>query len=87
MTPKDAREKGIVLQKGEGTLLDAIKTGGVTKVNVATALSIAFIEGFVKAYQANPGEKDFRKFGTAARDRVKEKAKEYIRLFAGRIPV
>jgi len=87
MTPRDAREKGIALLKGEGTLLDAIKTGGVTKVNVATALSIAFIEGFVKAYQANPSEKDFRKFGTTARDMVKEKAKEYIRLFAGRVPV
>jgi fructose-bisphosphate aldolase class II len=85
MTPKDAREKGIGLAKGEGTLLDAIQTGGVTKVNVATALSIAFIEGFVKAYQSSPGEKDFRKFGIAARDRVKEKTKEYMRLFAGRI--
>lgn len=85
MAPKDAREKGISLAEGEGTLLDAIQTGGVTKVNVATALSIAFIEGFVKAYQANPSEKDFRKFGTAARDMVKEKTKEYMRLFAGRV--
>jgi len=85
MTPKDAREKDISLAEGEGTLLDAIQTGGVTKVNVATVLSIAFIEGFVKAYQSSPGEKDFRKFGIAARDRVKEKTKEYMRLFAGRI--
>ncbi|MBO3802969.1 MAG: class II fructose-bisphosphate aldolase family protein [Candidatus Brockarchaeota archaeon] len=83
MAPKDAREKGIKLAKGEGTLLDAIQTGGVTKVNVATILSISFIEGFVKAYQANPSEKDFRKLGGPARDRVKEKTKEYIRLFAG----
>ncbi len=87
MTPRDAREKGITLLKGEGTLLDAIKTGGVTKVNVATALSIAFIEGFIKAYQANPSEKDFRRFGNAARGMVKEKAKEYIRLFAGQVKV
>jgi len=85
MTPKDAREKGIKLAKGEGTLLNAIQTGGVTKVNVATILSISFIEGFVKAYQANPGEKDFRRFGISARDQVKEKTKEYMRLFAGRI--
>lgn len=85
MTPKDAEMKGIKLLKGEGTLLDAIKTGGVTKVNVATALSIAFIEGFIDAYKANPSEKDFRKFGSAARDRVKEKVKEYMRLFAGKI--
>lgn len=85
MTPKDVREKGIKLSKGEGTLLEAIQTGGVTKVNVATILSISFIEGFVQAYQANPGEKDFRKLGDPARSRVKEKTKEYIRLFAGRV--
>jgi len=85
MTPKDAREKGIKLVKGEGTLLDAIQTGGVTKVNVATILSISFIEGFIQAYKANPSEKDFRKLGGPARDMVKEKTKEYIRLFAGRI--
>jgi len=83
MTPKDAEAKGIKLADGEGTLLDAIRTGGVTKVNVATILSISFIEGFVDAYKANPSEKDFRKFGDPARSRVKEKTKEYIRLFAG----
>ena len=85
MTPKDAQEKGIELADGEGTLLDAIQTGGVTKVNVATALSIAFIEGFIEAYNANPSEKDFRKLGESARNRVKEKTKEYIRLFAGKV--
>jgi len=85
MAPKDAGEKGIKLTKGEGTLLDAIQTGGVSKVNVATILSISFIEGFVQAYKASPGEKDFRKLGGPARDRVKEKTKEYIRLFAGRV--
>jgi fructose/tagatose bisphosphate aldolase len=84
MTPKDAEEKGIRLAEGEGTLLDAIKTGGVTKVNVATILSISFIEGFVGAYQANPSEKDFRKLGDPGRKMVKEKTKEYIRLFAGK---
>jgi len=85
MTPKDAQEKGIELADGEGTLLDAIQTGGVTKVNVATALSIAFIEGFIEAYNANPSEKDFRKLGESARNRVKEKTKEYIRLFSGKV--
>lgn len=85
MTPKDAQEKEIELMEGEGTLLDAIQTGGVTKVNVATILSISFIEGFIDAYNANPSEKDFRKLGAPARERVKEKTKEYMRLFAGRI--
>ena len=85
MTPEDARKKGIALAPGEGTLLDAIQTGGVTKVNVATILSISFIEGFVDAYNAKPSEKDFRKLGGPARERVKEKTKEYMRLFAGKI--
>lgn len=84
MRPKDVQEKGIKLREGEGTLLDAIQTGGVTKVNVATILSIAFIEGFIGAFKANPSEKDFRKLGGPARDRVKEKTKEYTELFAGR---
>jgi fructose-bisphosphate aldolase class II len=84
MTPKDAEEKGIKLAEGEGTLLDAIRTGGVTKVNVATALSIAFINGFVGAYEKNPSEKDFRKLGGPGRDLVKEKTKQYIHLFAGK---
>ncbi|MGB9797124.1 MAG: class II fructose-bisphosphate aldolase [bacterium] len=85
MTPKDAEEKGIELMEGEGTLLDAIQTGGVTKVNVATILSVSFIQGFIEAYQANPSEKDFRNLGKVARDRVKEKVKEYMRLFAGAV--
>lgn len=85
MTPKYAGEKGIKLAEGEGTLLDAIQTGGVTKVNVATILSVSFIEGFVEAYKNNPSEKDFRKFGESARVRVKEKVKEYMRLFAGKV--
>jgi fructose-bisphosphate aldolase class II len=83
MRPQDVQEKKIKLVEGEGTLLDAIQTGGVTKVNVATILSISFIEGFVKAYQDNPSEKDFRKLANPARRRVKEKAKEYLLLFAG----
>jgi len=85
MTPKDAEAKGIRLAEGEGTLLDAIQTGGVTKVNVATIISIEFIRGFTDAYAANPSEKDFRKLGEPARARVKEKTKQYMRLFAGRV--
>jgi fructose-bisphosphate aldolase class II len=85
MTPKDVEEKGIELKEGEGTLLDAIQTGGVTKVNVATILSVSFIQGFIEAYNANPSEKDFRNLGKVARERVKEKVKEYIRLFAGAV--
>jgi len=84
MAPEDVQDKGIKLVEGEGTLLDAIQTGGVTKVNVATVLSVSFIDGFIAAYNERPSEKDFRKLGAPARDRVKEKVKEYMRLFAGR---
>ncbi|MEM2320866.1 MAG: class II fructose-bisphosphate aldolase [Candidatus Bathyarchaeia archaeon] len=84
MTSEDAKNKGITLSEGEGTLVDAIKFGGVTKVNVATALSIAFIEGFIEAWKNNPSEKDFRNLGENARNKVKEKAKRYIKIFAGK---
>ncbi|MBS7640162.1 MAG: class II fructose-bisphosphate aldolase [Candidatus Bathyarchaeia archaeon] len=82
MTQKAAEIKGITLLEGEGTLLDAIKLGGITKINVATAVSIAFINGFIEAWRNNPGEKDFRKLGEHARNRVKEKVKEYVKLFS-----
>ncbi|MEM2463999.1 MAG: class II fructose-bisphosphate aldolase [Candidatus Bathyarchaeia archaeon] len=85
MTQQDAERKRITLLEGEGTLLDAIRFGGVTKVNVATALSIAFISGFIEAWKTNPAEKDFRKFGENARNKVKEKVKGYIKLFYGKI--
>ncbi|MEM1515509.1 MAG: class II fructose-bisphosphate aldolase, partial [Candidatus Bathyarchaeia archaeon] len=84
ITQKDAERKRIALLEGEGTLLDAIKIGGVTKVNVSTALSIAFINGFIEAWKTNQSEKDFRIFGENARNKVKEKVKEYIRLFMGK---
>jgi len=75
--------QAVINTKNNQRLLDAVKTGGVTKVNVATILSISFIEGFVKAHQTSPSEKDFRKFGAEARKRVKDKTKEYMRLLTG----
>lgn len=85
LTREDAKNKGITLLEGEGTLIDAIKLGGIAKVNVATALSIAFLEGFIEAWKRNPYERDFRKFGENARNKVKEKAKKYMKIFAGKI--
>jgi fructose-bisphosphate aldolase class II len=75
-----AEAKGVELAPGEGSLKDAIKLG-YTKINVATALSMEFNRAMLAAAAKRPGEKDPRKLLGPARDAVKEKTKEYIRLF------
>jgi fructose-bisphosphate aldolase class II len=76
-----AEAKGVELLPGEGSLKDAIKVGGYTKINVATALSMEFNKAMLAAAAKRPGEKDPRKLLTPARDAVVAKTKEYIRLF------
>ena len=75
-----AAEKGVELAPGEGSLKDAIKLG-YTKINVATALSMEFNRAMLEAAAKRPGEKDPRKLLSPARDAVKAKTIEYIRLF------
>ena len=75
-----AEAKGVELAAGEGSLKDAIKVG-YTKINVATALSMEFNKAMLAAAAKRPGEKDPRKLLTPAREAVKAKTIEYIRLF------
>ncbi len=79
-TRDDASEKGIKLDCCEGTLEDAIKHG-ISKVNVATELSMAFLRGMKKAFDERPGEKDMRKIMLPGKNAVKEVVRYYIRLF------
>jgi fructose-bisphosphate aldolase, class II len=60
---------------------------GVAKVNVATYLNEAFVEGMRSGLAKYPDEVDPRKALQIARDAVKERVREKIRLFgsAGRI--
>lgn len=54
---------------------------GVCKVNVATALSQAFIRGIQDQLAANPKEKDFRKILGPAKDYIKREIEKYLPIF------
>lgn len=79
-TREDAAEKQIKLSAWEGTLEDAIKHG-VSKVNVATEISMAFLRGIRQALEERPKEKDMRKIFLPGKNAVKETVRYYIRLF------
>jgi fructose-bisphosphate aldolase class II len=79
-TRADAAEKGVKLESHQGTLEDAIKHG-ISKVNVATELSMAYLRGMKEAFEARPGEKDMRKIMLPGKNAVKEVVRYYIKLF------
>jgi fructose-bisphosphate aldolase class II len=78
-TPEEAKEKGIELREGEGTLQDAIKAG-ISKVNVATAVSLAFLKAVREQWEKTPTERDMRKILLPGQEAAKELVREYIRL-------
>ncbi|MEN6372593.1 MAG: class II fructose-bisphosphate aldolase [Armatimonadota bacterium] len=79
-TRGDASERGIKLSSCEGTIEDAIKHG-VSKINVATELSMAFLRGMKEAFEQRPGEKDMRKIMLPGKNAVKDVVRYYIKLF------
>ena len=73
-----------VLHAASGIPLDQMKQAcgmGVCKVNVATRISMALIEGTAQRLRENPDEKDFRKVFDRAMELIKEVIYEYIDLF------
>jgi len=80
LSRESAAERGIKLQSNEGTIEDAIKHG-VSKINVATELSMAFLRGMKEAFDQRPGEKDMRKIILPGKNAVKATVRSYIRLF------
>jgi len=80
LSRESAAEKGVKLRSYEGTLEDAIEHG-VSKINVATEISMAFLRGMKEAFEKNPGEKDMRKIILPGKSKVKETVRGYIRLF------
>jgi fructose-bisphosphate aldolase class II len=73
-----------VLHAASGIPLDQMKKAcamGVCKVNVATRISMALIQGTAERLEAKPDEKDFRKVFDKGMDRVKEVVFEYVDLF------
>ncbi len=79
-TRADAAAKGIELAANECTLEEAVKLG-VCKVNVATAVSMAFLRGSKEAFEKRPMEKDLRKILLPGLQAAKELVRSYIRLF------
>jgi len=79
-TREDAEQKGIALKPNECTLEEAVKIG-LCKVNVATAVSMAFLTGAKEALGEKPMEKDLRKILLPGLQAAKELVRGYIRLF------
>jgi fructose-bisphosphate aldolase class II len=79
-TRADAKAKGIALGPDECTLEEAVKLG-ICKVNVATAVSMAFLGGARQAFDQKPMEKDLRKILLPGLQAAKELVRSYIRLF------
>jgi fructose-bisphosphate aldolase class II len=79
-TREEAAGKGIKLASHEGTLEDAIKHG-VSKINVATEISMSFLRGIRQALDERPDEKDMRRIFLPGKNAVKETVRYYIRLF------
>lgn len=79
-TREQAAEMGLKLKDNQGTLEDAIKHG-ISKINVATELSMAFLRGIKESLEAKPGEKDMRKIILPGKNKVKDTVRYYMRLF------
>ena len=73
-----------VLHAASGIPLDQMKQAcemGVCKVNVATRISMAMIQGTAERIAENPTEKDFRKVFDLGMDYIKDCVREYNELF------
>jgi fructose-bisphosphate aldolase class II len=79
-TRKEARERGLALGDGEGSIEDAIKTG-VAKVNVSTELQVTFLQALGRELVEHPEHRDMRKLFPPAVEAMKERVISFIRLF------
>ncbi len=73
-----------VLHGASGIPLDQVRKAcqmGVCKVNVATRISMALLQGMRERLEENPGEKDFRKVFDLGMERIAEAIEEYVHLF------
>ncbi len=73
-----------VLHGSSGIAWEDVKRAcemGICKVNVATALSQAFIQGIKDMLEQNPDEKDFRKILGPAKDYIKKEIEKYLPIF------
>jgi len=78
-TREEAKKRGILLKESEGTLEDAVKAG-VAKVNVATAVNMAFLRAAKEAFAKRPDERDIRKILLPGLEEAKALVKSYMQL-------
>lgn len=83
---EELKAEGAEIRPGWGCMQDAIEEG-LAKINIATAISMAFLAGMKEAW--DPTQKDSRKITGPGRDAMQEKIKSYMQLFgcAGRVTV
>jgi len=74
----------LVLHGSSGVTDDSLKKAieaGICKINVATALNMAFTQGMASSLKNNPNEIDPRKILTVSREEVKKVVEQKIRIF------
>ena len=74
----------LVLHGSSGVMDDEMRKGikeGLCKINVATQLNMAFVEGMRKALKEKPEEVDPRKILQVSKQLLKEVVKDRIRVF------
>jgi len=74
----------LVLHGSSGVMDDEMKRGimeGLCKINVATQLNMAFVEGMKKALKEKPEEVDPRKILNVSKELLKKVVKDRIRVF------
>lgn len=74
----------LVLHGSSGVTDDSIRKAineGICKINVATALNMAFVRGMGEAMREDPDEVDPRKIIGRGKEKLKEVVREKIRLF------
>jgi ketose-bisphosphate aldolase len=82
-----ARQKAgvpLVLHGASGVKHESVAEAiehGICKVNVATYLNQAFVQGMSEGFEKHPNEVDPRKYLSISRENVKEAVREKIRLF------
>lgn len=81
---KELTDVPLVLHGSSGVIDEELKIGiveGICKINVATQLNMAFVDGIREAMGKMPDEVDPRKFFKVGKDRVKAVVRDRIRLF------
>lgn len=74
----------LVLHGSSGVTDDSMKKAireGICKINVATALNVAFTQGMSSALKAKPNEVDPRRILSVSREEVKKVVKQKISVF------